>query len=132
MGQAGVILTGASYIRLPQGGEPRDTDAPWLEAEGVLGLVTGGGEWVSKGAGATAKGRISSWRTLIYGLSRRRKRGVFRGEQGLVLAQPPREGNAVWVDLVAVDGVEYEAIGEGSPIYRSQAGAELNLTYVAP
>ncbi|KAL8897860.1 MAG: hypothetical protein Q9207_006989 [Kuettlingeria erythrocarpa] len=132
-GLAGVIVTGASYIRLPQGGELKDEDSPWLEAEGILGLVTGGGEWISKGAGASARSRIASWRALLYGgISRMGKRGVFRGEKGLVLSQPPLEGNFVWVDLVMVDGVEYEAIGEGSPVYRSQAGAELNLTHVAP
>lgn len=38
-------LSGASYFRVPQG-QPKNKEAPWLEAQGILGLVTRGGEWL--------------------------------------------------------------------------------------
>ncbi|KAI4282431.1 MAG: hypothetical protein L6R38_002933 [Xanthoria sp. 2 TBL-2021] len=125
--QSQVILTGASYIKLPQG-QPKYVDAPWLEAEGVFGLVTGGGEWVFKKASYPVTQQALNWRTLTYGISKRRKRGVVAGEKGLVLAQPPPKANSVFVDLIVYDGKEYTAESEGSPIYRTQAGEILDFT----
>ena len=40
-----VKVSGASYFRVPQG-QPKNKEASWLEAQGILGLVTGGGEWL--------------------------------------------------------------------------------------
>ncbi|KAL8671419.1 MAG: hypothetical protein Q9168_004071 [Polycauliona sp. 1 TL-2023] len=126
-GQSSVIITGASYIRLPTG-QPNEVDAPWLEAEGILGLVTGGGEWVSKSASHLVQQQVSNWRTLVYGMSKtKRRRSFLLGEKGLVLSQPPPKANAVWVDLITVDGVEFVQESEGSSVYRSSNGTEMKF-----
>ena len=119
-----VIITGASYIKLPIG-QPKDADARWLEAEGLLGLVTGGGKWMSKSASYTVREQMLNWRTLVYGISRKRKRAVVGGEKGLVVSRPPAKVNSVWVDLIVYDEVEYTQESEGSSVYRSQDGNEL-------
>ena len=121
-----IIITGASYIKLPTG-QPEDKDAPWLEAEGILGLVTGGGEWVSTKASNPVREQILNWRALVYGISRKRKRGVLGGEKGLVVSRSPPKLNSVWVDLIVYDEVEYAQESEGSSVYRSQDGKELEF-----
>lgn len=63
---------------------------------------------------------------------KRVKRGVGRkiigGEQGMVFAQPPGRANAVWPDVIEVNGTRYVEESSGSPIYKSESGQMLNLT----
>ncbi|KAI4231933.1 MAG: hypothetical protein L6R40_007588 [Gallowayella cf. fulva] len=130
-GNANDILTGASYIRVPDGA-PEDVEAPWVEAEGILGMVTGGGKWVAKGVSNMLQKLIDErQRALaeIRGGSKARKRSIRSREKGAVFARPPSVG--VWPDVIVLNGTEYTEESAGSPIYRSQEGKMLNFTSAA-
>ena len=60
-GSADVILSGGSYIKLPTQlpKNPRSR-APMLEAQGILGLITGGGQYVTAKAGNALVGVFRS------------------------------------------------------------------------
>lgn len=105
------------------------------EAQGILGLITGGTGWVSQlaspgvrqQASNAALGLGSSLGSL--GLRKRSeltRRGIVSKDKGVVIAQPPP--GIQWPDLITVDGTNCTEESVGSPIYRNQDGAILNLT----
>lgn len=129
-GDSNTMITGASYIKLPLK-FPTNEEAPFLEAEGILGLITGGGKWVTKQAGSSLLQEAAKAALLGFGGSRtRRRRGIISKDEGYVLAQPP--GENVWADLIVINGTEYKEESAGSPIYTSQGGLVLNFTDGAP
>ena len=132
-GDSDVMLSGASYIRVPQT-LPKDGDAAsWLEAEGILGLVTGGGKYISKKVGSPLLQQAAAEALRLWGGGgshkfRRRdiRAGFNMGHEGVVYAQPP--GVSVWPDLITLNGTEYVEESPGSPIYKSAGGEVLNMT----
>ncbi|KAL9007892.1 MAG: hypothetical protein Q9173_006927, partial [Seirophora scorigena] len=90
-GDSDVYITGASYIKLPQRlPDPGDQDSRWLEAEGILGLVSGGRMWTAPNAGPSLIQRIAAMVTPRGGSSKSRRRGIMSLEKGWPFAQPPR------------------------------------------
>ncbi|KAL8933077.1 MAG: hypothetical protein Q9216_006535 [Gyalolechia sp. 2 TL-2023] len=123
-GSSDIVITGASYIKIPSG-KPKEADAPWLEAQGILGLVTGGGRWVSGKANTGVMDQINSWAGTMRKV--KRKAVVIRGEPGMVFAQPPAEVNLVWTDLIVINGTGFTQESEGSSMYRSETGEVLDF-----
>ncbi|KAL8785962.1 MAG: hypothetical protein Q9195_008426 [Heterodermia aff. obscurata] len=88
-------FTGASYISVPAslpagvGGK-----SLWLQAEGVMGLVWGGGEWFADV-------------TKVWGVpgATRRRRGIISELKGTVYAVAP--GRWVFPDEITVNGMVY-------------------------
>lgn len=109
---------------------------PMREAQGILGFITGGTGWVSsfaslgvrQQAANAAAGLGSSLANL--GLRKRsewRRRGIVSKDKGVVIAQPPP--GVQWPDRIMMgDGTNYTEESVGSPNYRNQDGAVLNLT----
>ncbi|KAL8712502.1 MAG: hypothetical protein Q9220_003350 [cf. Caloplaca sp. 1 TL-2023] len=129
-GDAEETISGASYIRMPTA-LPKDGEASWLEAEGVLGLVTGGGKWVSSMANVNVRNNVGSRFLWLMGgdFSTKKKRDVIISpDKGAVFAQPPAKVYAVWADLIVINGTEYREESIGSSVYRSVGGLVLNLT----
>ncbi|KAL8789024.1 MAG: hypothetical protein Q9195_007044 [Heterodermia aff. obscurata] len=131
-GNADVILTGGSYIKLPTQ-LPKDPSsrAPMLEAQGILGLITGGGQYVTAKAGNSLLQQAARAALALHGggsggQRRRRRRGIRTKDKGVVFAQPP-PGN-VWPDLVVVNGTSYTEESAGSSIYRSEDGKVLDFS----
>ncbi|KAG7007896.1 hypothetical protein G7Y79_00008g025340 [Physcia stellaris] len=104
-GSSDVTLTGASYVRLPDH-IPKGQKAPMMEAQGILGLITGGGPYIDKKGG--------TW-----------KRGIRSPNHGVVFAQPPP--SAIWPDVVSFDGTEYKQDHVGGSIYTSEEGRVLDF-----
>lgn len=110
---------GASYVRLPSALPPGETEADWLSAEGMLGLVWGGGRWFAQGvemAGVGASVGVK-WR-----------RGVVRKEKGTAYLRGPRRRRWRWPDEVVVDGTRYVADGSDGTLYLSADGKVWNRT----
>ncbi|KAL8684975.1 MAG: hypothetical protein Q9224_006032 [Gallowayella concinna] len=123
-------ISGASYIKLPVG-PPRDSDAPWMEAEGILGFVWGDGRWVSSKASKPIVDQVYSlFKSLSFGARKRGivRRNFFSGKRGQVFAQPPAKASAVWPDMIVANGTNYREQASGSPVYRSDDGKLLDLT----
>ncbi|KAL8717331.1 MAG: hypothetical protein Q9225_005423 [Loekoesia sp. 1 TL-2023] len=130
-GDADTILTGASYIKLPRTRPTDDQETAWVEAEGILGLITGGGTWVSKQARSPLLQQAADAALRLAGGSHKpRRRGVISREKGVVFAQPP--GESVWPDSIVINGTNYVEEGAGSLVYKSEAGEVLNLTVASP
>ena len=101
-----------------------------LESQGILGLITGGGQYVTAKAGNTllkeaARTALALRRSGNSG-QRRRRRGIRSKDKGVVFAQPP--SGSVWPDLVIFNGTSYIEESAGSPIYRSQDGKVLDFS----
>ena len=112
---------GASYITLPAEVPPKKEATVWLAAEGLLGLVWGGGNWfASPSASAYFQRSISLPQSNM-------RRGIISAEKGQVYATPPP--GVVFPTLVSINGTNYTVEAEGSLIYRQdETGAILNLT----
>ena len=122
----GVVLTGESYIRLPQSISADRASTPMREAQGILGLITGGEGWVSEAASPNLQQQalrmVSLLRNMLLnggtldaaawpsGLrlkkrSEYKRRVAFRKEQGVAFVQPPpkntvaRPDNREWHSL---------------------------------
>lgn len=131
-----VAITGASYIRLPQSIRDNRVSVPMREAQGILGLITGGTGWLSQLASPSVRqqasnaavGLGSSLKSL--GLRKRSeltRRGIVSKDKGVVIAQPPP--GIQWPDrITTADGTNYTEESAGSPIYRDQDGAVLDVT----
>ena len=109
---------GASYIRLPGSLPPDETEADWLTAEGMLGLVWGGGRWFAKGAEAVIGEGGNSIRF--------QRRGVVSGNRGKAYARATKYWK--WPDMLEVEGVEYFADESVPLLYESVDGKVLNMT----
>ena len=126
-----MILTGGSYIKLPTQ-LPKDPEAraPMLEAQGILGLITGGGQYVTNKAGNRLLQQAARAALALHGGGsggqRRRRRGIRSKDKGVVFAQPPP--GSVWPDLVVVNETTFTEESTGSPIYRSEDGKVLDFS----
>ncbi|KAI4121417.1 MAG: hypothetical protein LQ338_006373 [Usnochroma carphineum] len=151
-----VIISGASWLKIPTG-DPGETDVPWMQGEGVLGFMTGRGDWFSQdvnkarasnlaaslGFGSMAgKGfpwapqKVKRFGKRVVDLGRMgmgprglEKREIRSAEKGWVLCRSPRRG--VYPDVIEVDGVEYKAEQPQGPVYISDGGKVLNYTEAA-
>lgn len=130
-----VVITGASYIRLPQSIQDNRVSTPMREAQGILGLITGGTGWLSQLASPGARQQASNAAAGLgsslgsLGLRKRwelTRRGIVSKDKGVVIAQPPP--GTQWPDRITVDGRDYTEESVGSPIYRDRDGAVLDLT----
>lgn len=121
-----MTLTGASYIRLPDS-IPKDQNAPMMEAQGILGLITGGGNYIDKKAGGSLLQRMLSAQSGLQGgsIGGRWRRSIRSPNQGIVFAQPPP--SAVWPDVVFFNGTEYKQDHVGGSIYTNEAGQVLDF-----
>ena len=59
------------------------------------------------------------------GSHRRKRRAIISEEEGILVAQAPRDSQMP--DVIEINGTEYEATHLNSPIYRSADGAVLNM-----
>lgn len=126
-GSSDVVLTGASYIKLPNHRQPEGQTVPIMEAQGILGLITGGGKYVSKSAGSSLLQRMMSAQSGLQGSAGlgMRRRGIRSPDKGVVFAQPPP--SAIWPDVVFFNGTEWVQEHEGSSIYTNKAGQVLDF-----
>ena len=108
---------GASYIRLPPRLPPVKSESLWLEAEGMLGLVWGGGKWFANGAETVIGRRV--------GLKKRRQGGrrIVAGAEGTAYVRGPQSWK--WPDLIVVNGTRYSSLDAEGLRYRSADGAIL-------
>lgn len=60
------------------------------------------------------------------GSHRRRRRAIISEDEGILVAQAPRDSQMP--DVIEINGIEYEAAHSGSPIYRNADGVMLNMT----
>jgi len=129
-----MILTGASYLKIPTKIPAGREHAPLMEAQGVLGLLTGGGGWVSSLASDRLRQQILKAASSLGGSAlqfspRRRseikRRGIISRDKGIVFTQPPP--GVQWPDLITVNGTNYREESVGSPIYRNDEGAVLDF-----
>lgn len=100
-----------------------------MAAQGILGLITGGGSWLASGITNTTRVRMNDVRAILEkgrpwsGVGRRR---VFvKREEGVVFAQSPR--GFVWPDLIMVNGTNFTVVGEGGEVYRSEGGGVIDF-----
>ena len=114
-------FTGASYILLPKNLPPDGTTSLWLAAEGLLGLVWGGGRWFSPEA--TLAG------TRIPRAKRKTRRSILRSGQGTAYcAEPPRWR---YPDIVTINGTNFRSINTSLLEYQDADGRGANLTELA-
>lgn len=111
---------GASYIRLPLKLPPDKSESRWLELEGMLGLVWGGGKWFAQGAETVVGQGV--------GLRKRRKGGrrIVTGAEGTAYLRGPQLWR--WPDHIVVNGTRYSSLDTGGLRYRSADGAVLDMT----
>ncbi|KAI4264259.1 MAG: hypothetical protein L6R42_000624 [Xanthoria sp. 1 TBL-2021] len=110
---------GASYITLPATLPPDPSTSKWLMAEGLLGLVWGGGKWFASPAAQDLLGRRDSITSR-----RAAPRGIRSALKGNVYARPPLRGR--FPTRVQIDGTEYSHTG--TFIYADGVGNKINLT----
>ncbi|KAL8897430.1 MAG: hypothetical protein Q9192_002574 [Flavoplaca navasiana] len=114
--------TGASYIDLPTALPPEEKVSRWLDAQGILGLVWGGGKWFS----SPAASRLLGYDGSISPKDRRRR--DFRSSLGgTVYAGRPHHW--VFPTYIDVNGKRYFAEnGSDARVYKDLSGMLLNLT----
>lgn len=107
--------TGASYIDLPRALPPDEKVSNWLDAQGILGLVWGGGKWFS----SPAASRVLGHKSRLRRNSQPRLKGtVYTG-------RPHRWVFPTYIDM---NGTRYFAqSGSDMPDYRDKSGAVLNF-----
>ncbi|KAL8656841.1 MAG: hypothetical protein Q9226_002513 [Calogaya cf. arnoldii] len=111
---------GASYITLPATLPPDLGTSNWLMAEGVLGLVWGGGQWFASPAAQRVLGRKNS-----ITAKRTAPRGIIRSaKKGEVFSAPPLRGR--FPTRIQIDGTEYNHTG--TFMYTDRVGNKINLT----
>jgi len=103
----------ASYVRMPTALPPGRGEAEWLSAEGMVGLVWGGGRWFAKGGGELGARRLG-------------RRGGVGGGKGRAYVRAPRR--ARWPDVLVVHGTRYMDAGSVELLYESVDGRVLNMT----
>lgn len=113
-----IPATGASYIDLPRTLPPDERVSNWLSAQGILGLVWGGGKWFSSPAASRLLGYDGS-----VGQKSRLRRNSQPNLKGIVYVGLPR----YWVlpTYMDLNGTRYVA---ESGSYADKFGMVLNLT----
>lgn len=114
-GPRGYFYTGASYIVMPKTLPPDARTAMFLMAEGMLGLVWGGGSWFSPQAKTVG----------IPGATRKSRRGRVSGLEGTVYSGPPPRWR--YPDSVTLDGTKYESTNTSALDYYSAEGTLLDI-----
>ena len=104
---------------MPTALPPGETEANWLTAEGMLGLVWGGGQWFAKGASLADVGGSPS-------LKRVARRRVRSAQRGTAYIRGPRRWR--WPDVVVFNGTSYVDAGAVELLYQSADGKVLNMT----
>ncbi|KAL9599933.1 MAG: hypothetical protein Q9219_003495 [cf. Caloplaca sp. 3 TL-2023] len=135
-GDSAVPITGASYVKLPTRLPDKATArVPWMEMQGIVGLVSGGRMWnTPQATGTSLLLQMEAAKALAGGGGGRRRRGKrdlgagWQGEVREAFVQP--SGRLVSPDLIVVNGTEYKEEGPGSPVYRSGDGRVLDFTGV--
>ena len=112
-----VWATGASYIELPVALPPHSSTVNWVAAEGILGLVWGGGSWFSGPAAARLLGGRA-------GAIPKMRRSIRSASKGTVYALSPRR--AVHPTSMVVNGTNFTHGGAGDFRYGSEAGEVLS------
>ncbi|KAI4222089.1 MAG: hypothetical protein L6R36_006413 [Xanthoria steineri] len=124
------VIAGASYLRIPSVMPDDGVNSAWLEWQGILGMITGGGKWISKNAGSSLLQQAAREALRLKGGSpQRRRRGVRRGEPGVLLTQPP--AGLAWPDTIIFNGTTFKEKSPGSSIYLAKDGFMLNMTATA-
>lgn len=124
------LISGASYIRVPVGQPDPSASAPWLEAEGIIGLAWGDGKWFSNRVPSSLASSLLG-KTLGSQLRRIKrsewgKRGIISPLKGNVFAQPPVV--SVWPDEVIINGTSYTETGVESLKYVSATGETVTMS----
>lgn len=117
--------TGASYIEMPQGLPPDSRMSNWLAAEGILGLVWGGGHWFVSPSAA----KLLSGEGGVIPTSQSR-RDIRSKKEGAVYAMSPRR--SIHPTFITVNGTKYTGSDAGALVYRSDAGDVLDLAKLEP
>ncbi|KAL8711198.1 MAG: hypothetical protein Q9220_004343 [cf. Caloplaca sp. 1 TL-2023] len=116
------LAVGASYVSLNVKLPPDERETGWLTAEGMLGLVWGGGQWFAKGASSLA-GVVGGG---SKGVKRRMIKGVVDEEVGRAYMRGPTLWR--WPDEVVMNGSTYKAVENKEMVYRNAEGMVLNMT----
>ena len=117
--------TGASYIDLPTALPPDEKVSRWLDAQGILGLVWGGGKWFSGPAASRLLGYDGSTSP------KDRRRRDFRSSLGGTL-YAGRPHHWVFPTYIDVNGKRYfSENGSDARVYKDLSGMLLNLTQLS-
>lgn len=151
-----LAINAGSYMRMPVG-HPMGADLGWLQGEGVLGFVTGKGDWWSQDVDQAIAQIIAArfWSDSMAGkdlppvnkVKRFRGKVVDVGKMGMT---GPGNSNSVdkrnivsadkgfvlcrgprrgvYTSVIEMDGAVYRAETPQSPVYVSQDGTVLNFT----
>lgn len=126
-------ISGASYISVPTKLPVNNEAAPWLEAEGIIGLAWGDGKWFSSKASASLQSSLLGTFFSRFGSQRLMKReewkrGIRSPLKGEVFAQPP--GSYVWPDTIIINGTTYTENGsdDGNLTYVSATGQNFKMS----
>ncbi|KAL8648177.1 MAG: hypothetical protein Q9210_005142 [Variospora velana] len=151
-----LAINAGSYMRMPVG-HPSEADLGWLQGEGVLGFVTGKGDWwskdVDKAKARNIAARFGFGSMAGKGLPPVNKVKRFRGKVvDVVKMGMTGPGNSslvekrnivsadkgfvlcrgpmsgVYTSVIEMDGAVYRAETPQSPVYVSQDGKVLNFT----
>ncbi|KAL8868388.1 MAG: hypothetical protein Q9174_005027 [Haloplaca sp. 1 TL-2023] len=115
--------TGASYIELPRSLPPDAKTSAWLAAEGLFGLVWGGGKWFSSPAASRILGYAPGVRPRSH-----LRRDIRSESKGQVYAgRPPR---FVYPAIIKWNGKIYHDSGSVNQTYVDDNGITLDLTGV--
>ena len=141
-GDADEKLSGANYIKMPTNLPAEGSQSPWMEAEGILGMVWGRGQWWAGDSGTaaaqTARANLlaEASKALQGPFPFRRRKGrrnwdanIRSENKGVVFCKEPDK--ATWADTIVVNGTEYVAQGAGSVIYKTAGGEVLDFTGTA-
>ena len=118
---AEIAATGASYIRVPKSLPPNPTTSLWLQTEGMLALIWGGGSWFA------SEGAKARWGRGVRPRSRLRREHSWAEKGKLWAKSPPR---MAFPDVVEVEGEVYRGNGSGDMMFTDSRGAKVNLTSV--
>ncbi|KAL8685449.1 MAG: hypothetical protein Q9224_005811 [Gallowayella concinna] len=119
------FATGASYISVPKSLPPDAATGTWLDMQGVLGLVWGGGKWFASAAVENVLGEM-----VLPQRSVLQPRDIHSPKTGQMYARPPL---VTVFPIVDIDGTNYthsSTNNEEGIMYRNSAGDVLNLTTV--
>ncbi|KAL8911112.1 MAG: hypothetical protein Q9171_003650 [Xanthocarpia ochracea] len=118
----GSRAVGASYITVPAALPPDPSTEKWLMAEGLLGLVWGGGKWFASSAAEKLLERESS----IINRKRNVPRGIRSAKKGNIYARPPHRGR--FPTLIHINGTRYSQTDTGTFLFADDVGNQMNLT----
>ncbi|KAL8896236.1 MAG: hypothetical protein Q9207_007802 [Kuettlingeria erythrocarpa] len=118
-------VSGVSYIKLPLKIPTDKRASPMLAAQGILGLITGGGKYVDPRSKKSVQQKASD-AYRIFETTMVSRRGIISADKGLVFAQPPPD--SVWPDLIIVNGTNYTESSPGGSFYQSAEGLTIDFS----